>query len=90
MKIYYNNTFNCYESTEADINKFGKRIELDGMELTPVIKAKWLNVDEYTNWIDATFKCSKCDREIIIPYANIKALYEDYPYCHCGAKMEDE
>ena len=34
MKIHYNETFNCYETTEQDC-KFGKEITLDGKLLVP-------------------------------------------------------
>lgn len=32
-----------------------------------------------------TYECSVCGRTI---YAEIEDDLEDYPYCHCGAKME--
>ncbi|MCR5312170.1 MAG: hypothetical protein K6E54_00710 [Bacteroidaceae bacterium] len=50
----------------------------------------WIMVSDRTDWYDATFKCSCCDREIITPYELKGDIYNDYPYCHCGAKMENE
>ena len=32
-----------------------------------------------------TYECSVCGRTI---YAEIEDDLKDYPYCHCGAKME--
>lgn len=34
-----------------------------------------------------TYECSVCGRTI---YAEIEDDLKDYPYCHCGAKMEGE
>lgn len=34
-----------------------------------------------------TYECSVCGRTI---YAEIEDDLEDYPYCHCGARMEGE
>ena len=50
----------------------------------------WINIEDKTDWYDATYKCSCCGREIITPYELKNNLYSDYPYCHCGAKMESE
>ncbi len=34
------------------------------------------------------FECSICERYL---FANSKEhVYEEYPYCHCGAKMDEE
>lgn len=52
---------------------------------------KWINVEDRTDWLDATYECSCCGREILTPYYKEKNnLYSDYPYCHCGAKMEEK
>ena len=37
-----------------------------------------------------TYHCSKCGREISSKYHGKISLLEEYPYCHCGAKMESE
>ena len=66
----------------------------DIRQLPPVTpsrrKGKWINIEDRTNWYDATYKCSCCGREIITPYELKNNLYSGYPYCHCGAKMESE
>jgi len=48
----------------------------------------WIYDDEYSNYFDVTYKCSCCKREIIVPYEVRDEVYKEYPYCHCGAKME--
>lgn len=59
--------------------------------ITPKPKmGHWINVEDKTDWYDATYKCSCCGREVITPYELKNNLYSDYPYCHCGAKMESE
>ena len=37
-----------------------------------------------------TYHCSECGREIISKYHGKISLLKEFPYCHCGAKMESE
>ncbi len=37
----------------------------------------------YSHWI-----CSECGRSVGFNYADIEDVLSEYPYCHCGAKME--
>lgn len=37
-----------------------------------------------------TYHCSECGREISSKYHGKISLLKEYPYCHCGAKMESE
>lgn len=37
-----------------------------------------------------TYHCSECEREISSKYHGKISLLKEYPYCHCGAKMEGE
>ena len=36
-----------------------------------------------------TYHCSECGREIISKYHGKISLLKEYPYCHCGAKMQE-
>ncbi len=36
------------------------------------------------------YHCSECGREICSKYNGRISLVKEYPYCHCGAKMESE
>ena len=59
---------------------------LDALEQEPKT-GHWISIEERTDWYDATYECSCCGRQIITSYELSKNLYEQYPYCHCGAKM---
>lgn len=37
-----------------------------------------------------TYHCSECNREISSKYHGMISLLKEFPYCHCGAKMERE
>ena len=51
---------------------------------------KWVFEGKWSDWFEATYKCSCCNRKIIVPFElRGKELHKEYPYCHCGAKMED-
>lgn len=36
-----------------------------------------------------TYHCSECGREISSKYHGKISLLKEYPYCHCGAKMQE-
>ena len=47
----------------------------------------WMIVEDSIDLFFATYECSCCKRAIIVPHDAMKAVYKDYPYCHCGTKM---
>lgn len=49
----------------------------------------WMIDEDSTDRFFATYECSCCKRAIIVPHDAMKAVYKDYPYCHCGAKMQE-
>ena len=61
--------------------------DLDWFEAEPVrheewrFDGAWMNEDGIVN----DYFCSCCGRVISV---NCKAGLENYPYCHCGAKMD--
>lgn len=56
--------------------------------ITPQPKTgHWMIVEDSIDRFFATYECSCCKRAIIVPHDAMKAVYKDYPYCHCGAKM---
>ena len=58
-------------------------------DVVPIIHGKWLVEQKYTarncrNY--QYYKCSICGREVLTS----DNPSEYFPYCHCGAKMEEE
>lgn len=61
--------------------------------VTPQPKTgRWiLNADQGVQAVGhLTYHCSGCGREISSKYHGKISLLKEYPYCHCGAKMEVE
>lgn len=54
----------------------------------------WIPRDFDITWGANRYECSKCGRSIhILPvlYASeIEQVCKQFPYCHCGAKMDEE
>lgn len=75
----------CYKT---DLDKMA-------MELPPVTPkqrtGKWiLNDNQGVQAVGyLTYHCSECGREISSKYHGKTSLLNEYPYCHCGAKMEE-
>ena len=56
-------------------------------DVEPVRHGRWVLVHHYNGHDE--FKCSECGRRVAYaPYAY--AVEDDYPYCHCGAHMDEE
>lgn len=61
--------------------------EAQTVDAAPVVHAHWKYDTSFgTNKV---YVCSKCNRPIIVCPENGQNL-KDYPYCHCGAKMDEE
>lgn len=53
---------------------------------------RWI-LNDHQGVLPAGYKmyhCSECGREISSKYHGKMSLLNEYPYCHCGAKMEAE
>ena len=50
-------------------------------------KAHWIKEESIYGWDKHSYQCSECGRSIHLDTV-VEDLY-DYPYCHCGAKMEE-
>lgn len=55
-------------------------------DVVPVRHGKWLPIVSYNN----TYKCSECGRLLADIADGLKMVAKHYPYCHCGAKMEED
>lgn len=66
--------------------------EVPTVEAEPVRYGRWIPVEARVD--DTVFVCSECNREIEVGNASFrmpaKRPAKDYPYCHCGAKMDWE
>lgn len=60
-------------------------------DVEPVRHGHWIfegcSVENYKEQI---YKCSVCDRWVSILESFEYELCAEYPYCHCGAKMDEE
>lgn len=99
---YYVETCNACETVEIEIA--GRTVEFDGKwwasmanlsfpSVQPEIKTGYwiLNDNQGVQAVGyLTYHCSECGREISSKYHGKVSLLKEYPYCHCGAKMEVE
>lgn len=61
-------------------------------EAEPIVHAHWIDKTEDTR---REYVCSKCERSVFLQFSH--AIKEEpallqvmYPYCHCGARMDEE
>ena len=81
--------------------KLNKNITIDRDDYTPLNANCPITETKTGKWIEnkeqgvqavgyLTYHCSECGREISSKYHGKASLLTEYPYCHCGAKMESE
>lgn len=70
------------------------------IDYAPVVHGEWTLVEKFfpcgeEGEVDSDWYlvCSECGREVPVyeywpPDIDIEKLTEEYPYCHCGAKMD--
>lgn len=54
-------------------------------DVAPVIRGSW-NLLRHDKFSDV-YQCSECGRKVSLTHG--RDVLEQFPYCHCGAKMED-
>ena len=59
-------------------------MDLPSVDVVPVRHGTWLPIVSYNN----TYKCSECGRLLVDITDGLKMVAKNYPYCHCGAKMD--
>ena len=73
-----------YNSCRNDI--LGSIESLTPADVVPVRHGTWLPIVSYNN----TYKCSECGRLLVDITDGLKMVAKNYPYCHCGAKMDEK
>ena len=58
---------------------------LPSADVAPVRHGRWLPIVLYNH----TYKCSECGRLLADITDGLKMVAKHYPYCHCGAKMDE-
>lgn len=48
---------------------------------------KWVKEETIYGWDGRSYQCSECGRSVHLDPV-MEDIDIDYPYCHCGAKME--
>ncbi len=67
-------------------SKMHKQVDsLPTADVVPVIRGSW-NLLRHDRFSDV-FQCSECGRKVSLTRG--RDVLEQFPYCHCGAKMED-
>ena len=74
--------------TEKDVSESMDKIrELPRVTLREQRKGHWVKEESICGWDGRSYQCSECGRSIHLD-TEMEDL-EDYPYCHCGAKMQE-
>lgn len=58
---------------------------LSAADVAPVIRATWVLTTDFG--LSELYHCSRCGREEV--RFGKSSIYKQYPYCHCGAKMDE-
>ena len=79
-----------YRPVGGDIAYKDEIEALPTADVTPVIHAHWIYKGDshygLNDWCHR-FECSVCGREVKL---HTKKDIAEFPYCHCGAKMDEE
>ena len=59
-------------------------IRISAADVAPVIRATWVLTTDFGP--SELYHCSRCGREEV--RFGKSSIYKQYPYCHCGAKMD--
>ena len=77
--------------TEAHIDKLANDFivipkDMPAADVAPVVHGRWVHSPSPYDKRDDFWFCSECGRTINIICGD--KLLSNYPYCHCGAKMD--
>ena len=79
-----------YNYKYGNVMFFAQKEQIDEIptaDVAPVLHAKWVSLAY--DFLGGTFvyACNRCDRHIKVYH---REDIKDFPYCHCGAKMDEE
>lgn len=69
--------------------QFAQKREIEKIpsaDVEPVRHGHWIYEQYFGDYSLHVFKCSVCNRKISV---NKKEEISDFPYCNCGAKMDE-
>ena len=61
--------------------------EVPKADVEPIVHAKWVSLAYDFLGGKFVYACDRCDRHIKVYH---KEDLKDFPYCHCGARMDEE
>lgn len=75
----------------SDLVYYNKEEAIDCLKCVPIVDVEEVRHGEWIykghhEMMGHVFQCSVCERWMFTN--SPKHVVEDYPYCHCGAKME--
>lgn len=74
--------------TEKDVSESMDKVrELPRVTPQESKTGHWIKEESICGWDGRSYQCSECGRSIHLD-TEVEDL-EDYPYCHCGAKMQE-
>lgn len=76
---------NCDHVTQDDMTELTIK-DLETLEQEPKT-GHWIKEESICGWDGHSYQCSECGRSIHLD-VEVEDL-EDYPYCHCGAEMQE-
>lgn len=79
-----------YNYKYGNVMFFAQKEQIDEIptaDVAPVVHAKWVGLAYDFLGGKFVYACSRCDRQIKIYH---REDFKDFPYCHCGAKMDKE
>ena len=76
--------WNTSDSTDKALYNFTLHRVLEQPTIEPQLTGRWIQIEESIKVSE--YKCSECGR--IVWDDRGYDPYVDYPYCHCGARME--
>lgn len=90
LGTWYNDLVGIYGSDEDFVKGYGEAMDdladVPTADVQEVEHGKWIYKGHH-EMMGHAFQCSVCERWMFTVFP--KHVIGEYPYCHCGAKMEN-